>query len=230
VVPSEESEREEWEREAEEVAEEERLWEEDWREKEARAYRPIGRYFVTFSRLSMAMRTSLGACLQSPDRPQFLVEDLLTRMEAMNLAKTFFETAFEMSALDEDETAIAKRLRKQVISALEERNRLAHRDWLLTAGVGYEDENEGGDALQPSIGQAMSDDEVTRRQVEKLPVKVLDAKSDQLEELARCLERFGAVCLIPLAVGRSNRYAGRRVRDVLRIDGEGVVVISEPSE
>jgi hypothetical protein len=190
-------------------------------------HRAVGRYFVTFSAIPWNMRRALGGRLQSGDQLPYLVDTLLSDMMAMHLSRAFFGAALMLNTLDDDEQAVAKRLKNRLKAAIEERNELAHGDWMITHALD-QDTGEWGpmETLITRFGLTKGDGRVELKQ---MPPTLLDARSDVLGQLASHVHVYGAVCLPALNSTEPNEYEGKRVRDVLRIEGNALVRADQSS-
>jgi hypothetical protein len=153
------------------------------------AYRAVGRYFVSFSEMVWVMRRAIGRSFEAAGQP-VLVDAMISGLMANNMARAFFATSAMRTALDEEtERPIASRLRNIVLVAIEDRNQLAHGDWLLLQGFGP------GAGLEPKLARfdlTSSDPQPVLRDVS---VATIDQRSDALSRLNRLLHAFGEICL-----------------------------------
>jgi hypothetical protein len=97
------------------------------------AYRAIGRYIVTFSEMFGFMRQTMSERLTRPGGDFALAELALAEYTAYPIMHAFFAMCRTLGNLDATEKRIATWLLKRVGERIEQRNRIAHGDWLLGA-------------------------------------------------------------------------------------------------
>jgi hypothetical protein len=178
------------------------------------AYRAIGRYFVEFSTLTWSMRRSLGAWLEAPERPPFLIDTLLSDMMAMSVQRAFFGACLKLNQFDEQELKIVTRLRSRTKATIEDRNDLAHGDWMFSRGITV------GSTLEPKLLQFRLTGSETAPLLRDASPAELDAKSDEVRALGRKLDILGNLCIPSKEAERA--YSGKRVRDMFVMDSGGV--------
>jgi hypothetical protein len=153
------------------------------------AYRAVGLYFVRFSEMVWVMRRAIGRSFETNAQP-VLVDAVISEMMAYNMARAFFATCAMNTALDEKaEQPIASRLRNVVIAAIEDRNQLAHGDWLLLQGFGP------GAGLEPKLARFDLTSSEPGPILRDVPVATIDQRSGALSRLSRLLYAFGEICL-----------------------------------
>lgn len=153
------------------------------------ACRAVGRYFVTFSQLVWVMRRAIGRAYESDTQP-VLMDALFSHLMAYDMARAFFAACTMKTQLDEEtEWPIASRLRNIVIAAIEDRNQLAHGDWLLLEGFGPEA------GLDPRLARFDLTSGDPRPVLRDVSVETLDRRSDALTRLTELTCEFGEICL-----------------------------------
>jgi len=180
-------------------------------------YRAVGKYFVCFSELVWTMRRAIGAHMEAENQPPFLVDALLSDMQAMNICRAFFGACFKLASLDEEERRITKRLNRIIKDTIEERNELAHGDWLLLRDW------KPGSGLSPKLARFHLTEADSRPELRPTSVQWLDERSDALERLNAITHEFADICLPASETARM--YAGRRVRDFFKLDGKRLIRI-----
>lgn len=154
-------------------------------------YRAVGRYFISFSRLVAEMRRALGRRLDQPEYDSMMFEALFSELMAMSMSRAFFAACSMLAKppLDESERKIAKRLNAIVRVAIEDRNELAHGDWLLLRGW----EPDAG--LEPKLTRFRLTSGNPRPELVDVSAPTLEKRSDALDRLNRLVREFGELCL-----------------------------------
>jgi hypothetical protein len=193
------------------------------------AYRAIGRYIVGFSELIWAMRTMVETYLNGPSagedpnaEPRFgaPVELLLGEAGARHISDVFFALCREISDLDDAELAVANALHKKVNQAIEERNDIAHGDWVVYFP-----------GTEPWISRVRPSRKSGARKHQDYPPERLEEVTDGLRALTHLVAFFGEISLNLSMLIRDDatlefrdRLPGElRVRDVLAKKEDGTV-------
>ncbi|HEX4435659.1 MAG TPA: hypothetical protein VH061_02585 [Solirubrobacteraceae bacterium] len=183
-------------------------------------YRAVGQYFVAFSVVVGSMRRALGRGFERPGQEPMLVDALFSDLMAMNMARAFF-AACSMIAdpkQDEVEQEIGKRLNAIVKAAIEDRNELAHGDWMLLQGW----EPEAG--LEPKLTRFRLTSGNPRPELLDVSPPILDQRSDALQRLHSLVQEYGEICL-----PEPGWTAPYRVREVFAIEDKRLVRIGWPT-
>ncbi len=181
-------------------------------------YHATGRYFIAFSVVVGTMRRALGRTLERPEQ-SMLVESLFSDLMAMNMARAFFAACLMMADPKHDDTEkkIGKRLNAIVKAAIEDRNELAHGDWVLLQGF----EPDAG--LQPRLSRFHLTSGDPRPELVDVSPPTLNKRSDALERLQSLVSEYGAICL----PGRGET-AAYRLREAFAVEDERLVRIGWP--
>jgi hypothetical protein len=168
-------------------------------------YRAIGRYMVEFSGLVLNMRDTMSSRLKRADDPPELIELAFGEAPAQGIANSFFAfcRATTRPPFDSEEEAIERNLRKRVLDEIPRRNDIAHGDWLMI---------RAGSRSEPLIKPELARIKPAHKQgpltsTPYTPAE-LDAISDRLSDLSRCVWMFGLICTMEESV---------RVRDHFRL-------------
>jgi hypothetical protein len=190
----------------------------DSREQQDEAYRAIGRYMVVFSMLIASMRSLMIERLTEPEtEAQDLIALAFGSSMAQQIADPFFAMCRAVTNLDESEAQIESLLRRHVNKEIEERNRMAHSDWLIARWT-------RGDIQVPTAARVL----VKARSKE--PVQQVNYKPEQIDGLGERAEllrnvvwEFGSICLQRGTWNPREGYPTVRVRDSLQIEAGRVV-------
>jgi hypothetical protein len=183
-------------------------------------YRAVGQYFILFAVVVGAMRRALGRVFERPGQEPMLVDALFSDMMAMNISRAFFAACAMMAdpKPDDAEKKIGKRLSAIVKAAVEDRNELAHGDWMLLRGW----EPEAG--LEPKLTRFRLTSGNPRPEMLDVSPAILDKRSDALHRLHLLVREYGEICLPEPGTNRPWR-----VREVFEIDGDKFIRIGWPS-
>ena len=184
------------------------------------AYRAIGRYIVEFSELVWAMRGMIETHLNGPlagadteDEPRVgaSVELLLGEATAQYIANVFFATCREVGELDESELDVTNALSDAVNKVIEERNHIAHGDWIVWFP-----------GTPPWVTRTRPARKTGPRKSEDYPPEDLERKTDNMEALTDLVVTYGDLALGLWMLIKSEdgtiherRPDELRVRDVL---------------
>jgi hypothetical protein len=155
------------------------------------------------------MRTLLTGKIEPNDTQ--LLHLTLGRLSAQRIADPFFAMCRGATSLNENELAIAKGLRREVILAIERRNRMAHGDWFVTRGAEIGEESRAP-VLRTFSTSQLHDPFI----LEELTVSQIDEICHGLEELASAVGEFGEICT--RQGQHANRDSPTRVEDFFEIN------------
>jgi hypothetical protein len=199
------------------------------------AHRAIGRYVVEFSHLVSCMRCMIGdrlvvgtsdAHLDDADfeREIELADLVLGEASAQAIANVLFGMCRVAADLDDGERKIASVLSEAVNRTIEQRNDIAHGDWMvgaLTAG--------GESVIAPRLVRIRPARKKEMTKVSVYAPEDLDKVSAAVRELSERVVDFGNLCLGILVAqqGSADPAAVPRVRDVL-VNKNGQVLREGP--
>jgi len=137
---------------------------------------------------------------------------------AEQITNAFFAICERMAELDDEETQVARRLKKEVKDAITDRNDFAHGDWTT---------------LWPDQGPTLRRMKPGRRAgawVERVHrVEEIDAMAEAVEELADTVTEFAMLCL-GLHPLEERTGMAVRVRDIYRFRKHKVLRIGRYAE
>jgi hypothetical protein len=166
----------------------------------------VGHYVFAFAYLVSEMREVIEYVLsgENPETDSMNARLAMGAAFAEQITNAFFAICERQAELDDEETQVAIRLKKEVKDAIADRNDFAHGDW---------------SSLWPEQGPTLSRMKPGRRAgayVEQVrTVEEIDSMAWSVEELADTTTEFAQACL---GVHQMELWTGTsvRVRDIFR--------------
>jgi hypothetical protein len=190
----------------------------DAREQRDDAYRAIGRYTVEFSMLVAGMREIMAGRITHEKQERGLIDLAFGALTAKQVADPFFAICRAGAELDDGELAIEKRLRKQVIEEIEERNKIMHGDWLVARWT-----REDLEAPTAALVRVKASNIEEPFKQENFTASQIDEICDRVIGLRNVVWEFGTICTEQWDHDPARGRPKERVRDALQIV-DGTVV------
>lgn len=174
--------------------------------REDESHRALGHYVFAFAYLISQMREAVEYVLSGEDPDADKMNAMLAMGGALaeQITNAFFAICERVAELDDEETQVAVRLKKEVKDAIADRNDFAHGDWAN---------------LWPDQGPVLRRIKPGRKagaRIERVrPIEEIDALADNVEDLADTITEFAEACL---GVHQMELWTGTtvRVRDIFR--------------
>jgi hypothetical protein len=183
------------------------------------AYRAIGRYMVEFSALIADMRNlTAGRITTAETQERELIELAFGGLMAQQVADPFFAMCRTVADLDKAGCDIEKCLREQVKQEIEERNRIAHGDWLVARWT-------HADLEVPTVAlvRVKAADIKKPLKYENLTVSQIDEICERVEILRHVVWEFGTICTEQDSHDPSHGRPKISVSEALQLEAKRVV-------
>jgi len=191
-------------------------WQKIHRIRRDEAHRAVGHYVFAFADLVSEMRGAIEYVLsgENPEADRMNARLAMGAAFAEQITNAFFAICERQAELDDEETQVAIRLKKEVKDAIADRNDFAHGDWLSLSPAG-----QGPTLSRMKPGRRAGAYIEQVRSVEEI-----DAMAWSVGELSETISEFAEACL---GVHQMELRTGTavRVRDIFRFRNHQVLRI-----